>query len=350
MELDPQNLNRLRWLLDMRNRRRDRHPETVHPATLELPMNNLQRAELEAMAALLGLEPAALVLRYLASGLEADLDALLRTHGPRVGHAPGKPTAHDPRQVILDFREAYRERFGTADPSLPSDVGQLLGLAKARLQAIALLLRIDPGALQGVLDRLVHQGDLSDAALAEARKALGIREWKTLNQLLDGVTPESLRALEEDAPQEERPDPQARLDELVARLGPVVRAHQAERTPDWIRDTKTRFPRLFREPDRYDFTCGEGWKGIVTDLLEKLDALPLPPLKILQIKQKFGELRVYVDGGSEETSQLIREAEAACQNVCEGCGVPGAKTNEGGWIRTLCPSCLLKRRREIESR
>ncbi len=90
MEPTPQNLERLRWLLEQRDRRRARHPETVHDVPLELHMDNLRRTELEAMAALLGVELPVLLHRYLALGLEADLDAMEADQGPRIGRNPRK--------------------------------------------------------------------------------------------------------------------------------------------------------------------------------------------------------------------------------------------------------------------
>ena len=79
--------------------------------------------------------------------------------------------------------EYPRDRFGNG--RTPVDVGQALGLAEARLQAMALLLKKDPERLRRTLEEVVY-GDLSEAALAEARRALGILNRKTLKELLDG--------------------------------------------------------------------------------------------------------------------------------------------------------------------
>jgi hypothetical protein len=96
--------------------------------------------------------------------------------------------------------------------------------------------------------------------------------------------------------------------------------------PEWISATKARFPKLFREMDPFNFECGEGWESIVAGLCGHLDALPLPGLRILQIKEKFGDLRVYVEGGDEATIALIREAGALYGSVCEWCGSPGTNS------------------------
>ncbi len=70
-------------------------------------------------------------------------------------------------------------------------------------------------------------------------------------------------------------------------------------------------------------------------LQEALASLP----KILQVKEKFGGLRFYYDGGSEEgakhLSGAVRMAEAMAIRTCEVCGRPGEKRS-GDWIQTLC--------------
>jgi hypothetical protein len=119
--------------------------------------------------------------------------------------------------------------------------------------------------------------------------------------------------------------------------------------PQWIAETVARFPRLFRGLDPFNFECGEGWQGIVAGLCERLEALARPQLKIVQIKEKFGDLRVYVEGGDEAAFALIREAGAASSTVCERCGAPGTKTSDG-WILTLCPACQAKRALERKAR
>jgi hypothetical protein len=54
-----------------------------------------------------------------------------------------------------------------------------------------------------------------------------------------------------------------------------------------------------------------------------------------QVKEKFGSLRFYYQGGDDEISGMVRMAESMSNRTCEECGAPG-KSREGGWIRTLC--------------
>jgi hypothetical protein len=54
-----------------------------------------------------------------------------------------------------------------------------------------------------------------------------------------------------------------------------------------------------------------------------------------QIKEKFGGLRFYYQGGDDTIQGMVRMAEAWADRSCEECGKPG-KSRGGGWIKTLC--------------
>lgn len=85
-------------------------------------------------------------------------------------------------KAIGEFVLKYpRGRYG-AGPE-PVDVGQTLALSKALLQAMALLLKRTPEQLRRTLEAVVY-GDLSEPALAEARRTLNILDRKTLPELL----------------------------------------------------------------------------------------------------------------------------------------------------------------------
>jgi hypothetical protein len=58
-------------------------------------------------------------------------------------------------------------------------------------------------------------------------------------------------------------------------------------------------------------------------------------INVVQIKEKFGGLRFYYDGGDDEISGMVRMAEAWADHTCEECGNKGERRS-GGWIRTLC--------------
>ena len=54
-----------------------------------------------------------------------------------------------------------------------------------------------------------------------------------------------------------------------------------------------------------------------------------------QVKEKFGGLRFYVDGGDDWIYGAISMAEAMSYRTCEVCGAHG-ETRGVGWIRTTC--------------
>lgn len=63
---------------------------------------------------------------------------------------------------------------------------------------------------------------------------------------------------------------------------------------------------------------------------------------ITQIKEKFGSLRFYYQGGDDEISGMVRMAESMSGVTCEECGAPGHQRG-GGWIVTLCDEHAEKR-------
>lgn len=82
-----------------------------------------------------------------------------------------------------------------------------------------------------------------------------------------------------------------------------------------------------------------GWQSIVTDLLDTIGDLPF---RIVQIKEKFAQLRVYVDWLEEPTieqkeafQKAVELAQYKCAHTCEVCGQPGERIHNG-WYHTRC--------------
>lgn len=76
---------------------------------------------------------------------------------------------------------------------------------------------------------------------------------------------------------------------------------------------------------------GDGWASLIDAIFNKLpnDA------QILQVKEKYGGLRFYVDNVDDDMLDFIAEMEMKSYKICEVCGKPG-EAREGGWIKTLC--------------
>lgn len=104
------------------------------------------------------------------------------------------------------------------------------------------------------------------------------------------------------------------------------------------------------------FAVGEGWWVILDKLMGQIQhhidwshkhrqwdidnnkeniREVVPQVVIAQIKEKFGGLRFYYDGGDDYISGLVSMAESWAGSICEECGSIGTR-RDGGWVRTLC--------------
>jgi hypothetical protein len=110
-----------------------------------------------------------------------------------------------------------------------------------------------------------------------------------------------------------------------------------------------RFPKMFENPYG-GFAVGAGWWPIIEALCGHIQHYidwkneqrekysrgeGCPQVVVAQIKEKFGGLRFYYDGGDDKISGMVSMAESWAGHSCETCGAPG-KSRSGGWIRTLC--------------
>jgi hypothetical protein len=91
---------------------------------------------------------------------------------------------------------------------------------------------------------------------------------------------------------------------------------------------------------------GDGWVPVVDDLFANIAALlkqrPIANFKIVQVKEKFGGLRVYTRHASPAILKLIDAAERICAETCETCGGKGSM-QESGWMRVICDPCEERR-------
>jgi hypothetical protein len=103
------------------------------------------------------------------------------------------------------------------------------------------------------------------------------------------------------------------------------------------------YPKMFANPYG-GFAVGKGWWPILEALCANIqshidwrnrESETVPQVVVEQIKEKFGGLRFYYQGGDEQVHGMVRMAEAWAANCCEECCAPG-KSRNGGWIRTLC--------------
>jgi hypothetical protein len=109
-----------------------------------------------------------------------------------------------------------------------------------------------------------------------------------------------------------------------------------------------KYPKMFSKPYG-GFAIGEGWWPIIESLCGQIQSYTdwnntnretrpvVPQTVVMQVKEKFGGLRFYYDGGDEAVAGMVRMAEAWADHSCEECGAPGTSGGKG-WIRTLCPT------------
>jgi hypothetical protein len=112
-----------------------------------------------------------------------------------------------------------------------------------------------------------------------------------------------------------------------------------------------RFPKMFSEPYG-GFAIGKGWWPIVESLCANIQshidwnnqrAEKYPELcykqvtqvTVAQIKEKFGGLRFYYNGGDERINGMVRVAESWADHTCEECGNKATRQTRG-WIKNVC--------------
>ena len=119
-----------------------------------------------------------------------------------------------------------------------------------------------------------------------------------------------------------------------------------DRGEKWQTDLMRRYPQLFG--GRGYPTVGDGWRDLLERALKRIAAAVArepagSAVQIVQIKEKFGTLRLYFDGHkvSEKALAKVREAielaEARSACTCETCGEEGLLYDRRGWYLTRCP-------------
>lgn len=91
--------------------------------------------------------------------------------------------------------------------------------------------------------------------------------------------------------------------------------------------------------DCFDFSTPDGWEEIIYNYLWEIIS-KCPEIKFIQIKEKFGGLRIYARNISADTSDRVNEIITLATNksliTCDVCGKTGKLRNDNGWLRTRC--------------
>lgn len=109
------------------------------------------------------------------------------------------------------------------------------------------------------------------------------------------------------------------------------------------------------------YECGDGWiplieeaKTIIAKYNQKIkeEDLDTEPLEFVQIKEKWGGLRIYLNYYVPEIADQIHELEDKSLNICEHCGTNKNVKRDWthGWIMTLCDKCREEELEQFNSR
>lgn len=117
--------------------------------------------------------------------------------------------------------------------------------------------------------------------------------------------------------------------DLLDKLCALIQGHL-----DWrIRSIELAlsFNKDLAEDAKNNFEDREAWMS------REPRAIPerIEQVRAVQVKEKFGGLRFYYNGGDEYVRGLVTMAEEMSYRICEVCSDKAAPT-QGGWIRTLC--------------
>jgi len=83
-----------------------------------------------------------------------------------------------------------------------------------------------------------------------------------------------------------------------------------------------------------------GWYGLTLPVIEEVrrynELHPDNEIRIDQIKEKFGTLRIYLSHEPDYLEKMICKAEHESGYICEICGARGSNEAINGWYMTLC--------------
>lgn len=99
----------------------------------------------------------------------------------------------------------------------------------------------------------------------------------------------------------------------------------------------------------FGIETGDGWYQLLYDMCKEiaivLETAEKPvTIEMVQIKEKYGTLRVYYDLEGENNvarkiSDITQKYEDLSEKVCEECGCEGTLRTDLPWIQTLCDTC-----------
>lgn len=91
--------------------------------------------------------------------------------------------------------------------------------------------------------------------------------------------------------------------------------------------------------------CDDGWYNLIYECLKEIEVLyktkseDISEIKVLQIKEKYAHLRIYIFSYIGDVYDIIDKYESLSHNICEHCGNDGELSVKYGYYRVLCEKC-----------
>ena len=116
-----------------------------------------------------------------------------------------------------------------------------------------------------------------------------------------------------------------------------------------------KYPKIFQQKDLdmtktcmcWGIETDDGWYWLLNQLCGNIQSyidsnkhLNIEQVEATQVKEKFGSLNFYCQGGDETIGGMICLAESMSYSICEHCGSTENIKQTKGWIKTLCKECM----------
>jgi len=118
-----------------------------------------------------------------------------------------------------------------------------------------------------------------------------------------------------------------------------------------------KYPKIFAQKDLpmtqtcmcWGIDTEKGWYWLIDQLCSSIQSYidnnpqnNIQQVECVQLKEKFGSMRFYYDGGDETIHGMVWLAEHMSYHTCEYCGCTKNVRQTSGWIKSLCTRCYNK--------
>ena len=96
----------------------------------------------------------------------------------------------------------------------------------------------------------------------------------------------------------------------------------------------------------------EGWRKAFSNMMTEeirevlVEENFLNEFRILEIKEKWGELRLYTNYHNDKIERIIKKYTTLSRNICILCGKPDTHMTYSGWYSPICEECHEKTDRD----